>query len=76
MTEVEILDAYQEHVRARREREETDKIATLVLTASDLAAIWNVIAGTVDSAKDLSPESKRRWESILRSLARAIQEAE
>lgn len=76
MAEVEIEDAYQEHVRALREREDTVKIATLVMPAEDLASIWKVIASNVDGTKGLSSASKEKWESILRSLAKAVQEAE
>lgn len=71
-----VTDAYEAYIRERKEREETDKIATLVIPQTDLASIWNVIAGVVDNpGEPLSAETKRKWESILRSIARAVQEA-
>lgn len=77
MAEVEILDAYQEHVRARREREEVPKICRLVLPQEELAAIWRVVAAAVDAeGENLSKASKDRWESTLRTIARSVQEAE
>lgn len=75
---MEIPDAYEEYVRSKREADETDKICTLTLPQSDVAAIWHVIADTVDQPNvgdKIPPDVKRRWESILRSLQRAITEA-
>lgn len=71
----EIPDAYQEYVAARRENDERDKIATLTLTADEMAAVWGVIADAIDTTKDLAAETKQRWESILRSLAKSVSEA-
>lgn len=76
MTEVEIQDAYQEHVRALREREEVEKFSRLTMSQSDLAAVWRVVADVVDNAEELSATSKERWERILRTIARSVQEAE
>ena len=72
----EVVDAYQEHVKRLRADADRDKICTLTLPQSEMAAIWKVIAEAIDSVEDLPAPAKRKWESILRSLGRSIQEAE
>ena len=72
---MEIPDAYQEYLAARREADETEKIATVSLPATDMAAVWKLIAEAVDEAKDLPAVAKQKWESILRSIGRSVHEA-
>lgn len=72
---MEIPDAYQEYLAARREREDAVKIATLVLPDLDMAAVWKLIADAVDQVENLPAATKERWESILRSIAKSVHEA-
>jgi hypothetical protein len=72
---MEIPDAYQEYVKTRRETVVEDRIATLMLPVDEMATVWQVIAAGVDSVADLPAETKRRWESILTSVAKSVREA-
>lgn len=73
----EVTDSYQEYVRARREANQLDKIATLVLPASQMASIGAVIAEAVDNVPEPLPlDIRRKWESILRSITSAVRDAE
>lgn len=72
---MEIPDAYQEYLAARRKADEVDKIATVKLPQEDMAAVWKLIADAVDEVKDLPAATKARWESILRSIGRSVHEA-
>lgn len=71
------VDAYEEYIKARREAEETEKIATLRLPVSELEAVWLVISDSLRLyEKPLTVQQERTWKSILRSIGTAVREAE
>ena len=71
---MEVTDSYQEYLRARRERSDIEKIATLSLPVSELSSIYLMVAEIVDTTEGLPSAAKQRWESILRSMRAAIEE--
>lgn len=73
---MEVTDAYQAYVEARREQEDVEKVSTLTLVQSDMMSIGTVIAEAVAAEEEhLSAEAKRKWGRILRGLQNAVQEA-
>lgn len=74
---MEVTDAYTEYVKARRENANTVKMCTLTLPQEDMAGIGSVISNAVEEThKELEPATLRRWDRILRAIARSVQEAE
>jgi len=73
---MEVTDAYQEYLCAKHEVAPEDKIAQLTLPVSHMAAIANVILEALDGAEGkLSAPTMRKWDSIMRSIAKAIEGA-
>lgn len=73
---MEVQDAYQAYIQARREEDDLDKLVNIEMPVSEVASIYRVIFDSVEEAKDsLSAESKHRWTQILRKLSRGIEAA-
>lgn len=71
-----VPDAYEEHVRQLRERAARPKTATLAIPLEEMQAIFLALSDALKATTTLTPEHRRRWDSIMRSIGRAIVEAE
>lgn len=72
---MEVKDAYQEYVKAKREDSQIDHIVTLEMPVSEAASIYRVIREAVDEARPkLDTAAEQRWDAILRGIATAIEE--
>jgi len=71
-----VPDAYEEYIRARREENEAEKIATVSLPQAHMRAIALLIVDALeDQGEPLTASQQRVWDSIVRALTRAVQEA-
>ena len=71
---MEIPDAYQEYVKARREAVPEAKVASLALPVEEMLAVLEVVASAVESTK-LTDATKKRWDTIMDSMARSVRTA-
>ena len=72
---MEVTDAYQEYVKAKREESQIDKIVTIEMPVSEAASVYRVVSEAVDEARPkLEKASAQRWDSILRTISSAIEE--